>query len=238
MKPYFSANGVTIYHGDCRDVLPAIPAADLILTDPPYGVNYVSNTGGRRGKEPITNDGARLSLFLYRQVIPMLQAQHVLWFTRWDAWPDVWGLLGHHFPMRGLLVWDKGTPGMGDLEHWGPSYELIASVGHGKTTGSRDQSILRFPTVPNGSRLHATEKPVALLAYLIQKLQPRSLIDPFMGSGSALEAAHQIGVPAIGIDTEEASCEIAARRCEQPVLFSSIEPAPPTEQADLFEVPA
>lgn len=237
MKPYFSTpdGRVMIYHGDCRDVLPTLPLCDLVLTDPPYGVNYVSNTGGRRGKEPITNDGARLSLFLYRQVIPMLQARHVLWFTRWDAWPDVWGILGHHYPMRGLLVWDKGTPGMGDLNHWGPSYELIASVGSGKTTGSRDQSVLRFPAVPNGNRLHPTEKPVSLLAYLIEKLSPGSVVDPFMGSGSTLEAAHRHGFTATGIETDERNCEIAARRLEQPTLFAGIpEPIVIAAQSNLF----
>ena len=126
IQPYYERDGIVIYHGDCRDILPELEPVDLVLTDPPYGVTYESNTGGRRGKEPITNDGTRISLRLYRQVIPLIRARHVLWFTRWDAWPDVWELLGQSFPMRGLLVWDKGTPGMGDLSHWGPSYELIA----------------------------------------------------------------------------------------------------------------
>ena len=71
---------------------------------------------------PITNNGARLSVALQRAVIPLLRTQHVLWFTRWDVWPDVWMELGPHFPLRGMLIWDKGDPGMGDLNHWGPSY--------------------------------------------------------------------------------------------------------------------
>jgi site-specific DNA-methyltransferase (adenine-specific) len=218
VKPYYDDGQCVIYHGDVLDVLPELDRVGLCLTDPPYGVNYVSNTGGRRGKEPITNDGTRVSLSLYRRLIPQLQADHVLWFTRWDAWPDVWGILGHWFPMRGLLVWDKGTPGMGDLSHWGPSYELIASAGLGKTTGGRDQSILRFAGVGNAARRHPTEKPVDLLAYLIEKLQPSSVLDPFMGSGATLEASVRVGVPAIGIEIEERYCEIAAQRLGQEVL--------------------
>ena len=138
----------------------------------------------------ISNDGTRLSLRLYRSVLPMIEARHVLWFTRWDAWPDVWVELGQKWPLRGLLVWDKGSPGMGDLKHWGPSYELIASAGEGRTIGSRDGSILRFGGVPYGRRVHPTEKPVEMLAYLIAKLdRAETIFDPFAGSGSTLVAA-------------------------------------------------
>ena len=217
MKPYYEQDGIVIYHGDSRDVLPSV-SADLVLTDPPYGVTYESNSGGRRGKEPITNDGTRLSLWLYRQVVPLLRANHVLWFTRWDAWPDVWAILGQFHPVRGLLVWDKGTPGMGDLHHWGPSYELIASAGRGKTTGSRDQSIIKFAGVTHGARTHPTEKPIALLAYLIGKLDPSVVLDPFAGSGATLLAAQKSGRKAIGIEIEERYCEIAAKRLAQGAL--------------------
>lgn len=214
-EPYFEADGLAIYHGDCRDVLPALEPASLVLTDPPYGVTYSSNHNIGRGTQPITNDGTRLSLALYRQVIPLLRAEHVLWFTRWDAWPDVWLLLGQHFPIRGLLVWDKGHAGMGDLKHWGLSYELIASAGRLKTTGGRDGSILRFNAPPPNGRLHPTQKPVPLLDYLIGKLEPTSVLDPFMGAGSTLVAARQRGVPAIGIESDERYCEAAARRFDQ-----------------------
>lgn len=216
MKPYYQDGAVTIYHGDCREL--ELPRADLLLTDPPYGVTYVSNAGVGKGTQPISNDGARLSLRLYRQVLPQIKATHVLWFTRWDAWPDVWGELGQWFPLRGLLVWDKGTPGMGDLDHWGPSFELIASAGTGRISGGRDGSILRFPGVPSGDRHHPTEKPVALLSYLMGKLDARTVLDPFMGSGATLLAAKNAGRKAVGIEIEERYCEAAAKRCAQEVL--------------------
>jgi DNA modification methylase len=219
MEPYYADDSVTLYHGDCLDVLPQLPSVDLVLTDPPYGVTYASNYMVGKGARPITNDGTRLSLALYRSVLPMLKAEHVLWFTRWDAWPDVWATLGQHYPLRGLLVWDKGHPGMGDLNHWGPSYEMIASAGSGKTLGSRDQSVLRYNAPPPGSRLHPTEKPVDLLRYLIGKLGPRTVLDPFAGSGSTLVAARLAGVPtAVGIESDERYCEIIANRMAQGVL--------------------
>jgi len=210
--PYYSDEFVTLYHGDCREILPNLPPVDLILTDPPYGINYVSNSAVGKGTKPITNDGARLSLRLYRSVFPLLRAQHVLWFTRWDAWPDVWVEMGQWFPMRGMLIWDKGTPGMGDLAHWGPSYEMIASAGTGKITGPRDGSILRHAGVPAGRRIHPTEKPTSLLAYLIGKLGAGITLDPFAGSGSTLSAARTLGRKAIGIEFDEAYCEGIAKR--------------------------
>lgn len=216
-EPYYEDGTVTIYHGDCRDVARLL-RADLVLTDPPYGVTYESNRAGHKGKTPITNDGTRLSLALYRQVVPLLQANHLLWFTRWDAWPDVWTILGQFFPVRGLLVWDKGSPGMGDLNHWGPSYELIASAGTAKITGARDGSVLRFAGVPSHQRLHPTQKPVPLLRYLLEKLRPTSVLDPFMGSGGTLAAARDLGIPFVGVEIEERYCEIAAKRCAQEVL--------------------
>lgn len=238
VRPYFDFNGVTIYHGDSRDVLPELSLqAPLVVTDPPYGVTYQSNSGGHRGKEPITNDGTRLSLALYRQVVPLLahlEPQHVLWFTRWDAWPDVWSILGQFFPVRGLLVWDKGTPGMGDLKHWGPSYELIASVGRGQTVGSRDQSVLAFTGVGHGARLHPTEKPVALLSYLIGKFDDALVLDPFVGSGATLQAAQMVGRAAVGIEIEERYCEAAARRVSQgsmSEMFGSAQAEPAVARA-------
>lgn len=218
MKPYYQDEAVTIYHGDCREILPQLDPVDLVLTDPPYGVTYQSNMGVGQGTAPITNDGTRISLRLYRQCIPLIRGKHWLWFTRWDAWPDVWELLGQAKRIRGLLIWDKGNPGMGDLNHWGPSYEMIASVGDGKLVGSRDQSVLRYPGVPSNDRNHPTEKPIALLQYLIGKLESETVLDPFAGSGTILRAAKNMGRRAIGIEIEDRYCEVAAKRMAQEVL--------------------
>jgi site-specific DNA-methyltransferase (adenine-specific) len=214
VKPYYQDDLVTLYHGDCRDILPNLEPVDLVITDPPYGINYVSNHNIGRGTTPITNDGARLSVALQRKVIPLLRTKHVLWFTRWDVWPDIWSELGPWFPLRGLLVWDKGHNGMGDLTHWGPSYELIASAGYGRTTGGRDQSIIRFNAPSPAGRLHPTEKPQPLLRYLIGKLNAGTVLDPFAGCSSTLLAAADLGVKAIGVEIVEENCERAARRLQ------------------------
>lgn len=205
-----------LHLGDCLEFMRTLEAGsvDAVITDPPYGITYQSNMGAGRGTKPITNDGTRISLRLYARVMPLLKANHILWFTRWDAWPDVWEILGQHFPLRGLLVWDKGTPGMGDLCHWGPSYELIASAGYAKINGSRDGSVLRYRTVPGRDRNHPTEKPVELLAYLIEKItQPGDLVfDPFMGSGTTGVACMQTGRRFVGCELDEGYFKIAEKR--------------------------
>jgi site-specific DNA-methyltransferase (adenine-specific) len=208
--------------GDCLEVMKSLPdgSVDAVVTDPPYGVTYQSNMGVGPGTIPITNDGTRLSLRLYRGLIPMIRATHILWFTRWDAWPDVWEILGQNFPVRGLLVWEKGSPGMGDLKHWGPSYELIASAGTGHLRGKRDGSVLHYNTVPPRDRNHPTEKPVELLKYLIEKITDAgdTVLDPFMGSGTTGVACVQTGRNFIGIEIDPGYFAIAQKRIAEAQL--------------------
>jgi len=206
----------TLYLGDCLDIMADLDAAHAIVTDPPYGVAYQSNRATGAGNAPITNDGTRISLALYRKVIPAMKAAHILWFTRWDAWPDVWGILGQWHPLRGLLVWDKGSPGMGDLTHWGLSYELIASAGTGALRGSRDSSILKFTGTPPQDRNHPTEKPVELMSYLVNKITDfgQTVFDPFMGSGTTGVAAVAAGRKFVGVEIDRNYFDIACQRIE------------------------
>jgi site-specific DNA-methyltransferase (adenine-specific) len=208
---------VRLICGDCLDVLPTLDTVDLVLTDPPYGVTYQSNHRVGAGSQPITNDGTRLSLRLYRRIVPLLKATHILWFTRWDAWPDVWEILGQSIQVRGLLVWDKGTPGMGDLSHWGCSHELIASCGSGALRGKRDNSVLRFPTCSPHRRNHPTEKPIDLLVYLITKMTTAgdTVMDCFAGSGTTGVACINTGRKFIGVEIDPGYFDIAVRRCKE-----------------------
>lgn len=229
----------TLYLGDCLEILPTLGKVDAVVTDPPYGVTYQSNAGVGAGTVPITNDGTRVSLRLYKKVVPLLKGAPTLWCTRWDAWPDVWEIFGAAMKVNGLLVWDKGQPGMGDLNHWGPSYELIASCGPVRTRGSRDCSVLRYNTVPSGSRNHPTEKPRALFEYLIEKItdERATILDPFMGSGTTGVACVNTGRAFVGAEINEAYFDIAVRRIEeayrQPRLFQ--EPRPKAEQGSMFD---
>lgn len=224
------ADGVTLYCGDCREILPTLGKVDAVVTDPPYGMNYEN----WKGDDKINNDGTRASLRLYRAVIPACKTIPTLWFTRWDAWPDVWEIFAEATKINGLLVWDKGHNGMGNLKHWGSSYELIASCGPVATRGSRDGSVLKFKPVPPNARHHPNEKPIDLMGYLISKTtdDDNVVLDPFMGSGTTGVAAVQLDRNFIGIESDPAYFDIACRRIQAaldaPDMF--VEPPKPAKQ--------
>lgn len=203
-KPYYEADGITIYHGDCRELLPLL-TADVLVSDPPYGMAYKS---GRSGAT-VANDQdtcARDAVLDYWGERPALV------FGRWSV-PR---------PARTSIVlyWDKGNwPGMGDLTMpWGPSTEEIYVLGRG-FVGKRSGQIVSDPRRPTAGGYHPTEKPVGLMEVLLQKCPPGIVLDPFMGSGSTLVAAKNLGRKAVGVELEEKYCEAAVSRLSQRVLW-------------------
>ena len=213
MKPYYQDDAVTIYHGDCREILPRIQA-EVLVTDPPYGMSYVSNSSKYGSTPPIVGDG---DAALRDWLLDLWGERPAVVFGTWRvARPAA----------RALLVWDKGdSPGMGDLSvPWGPSHEEIYVRGPG-WKGKRMGSVLRFqglaPT--DGQRPdHPTPKPLALMVHLIERCPDGVIVDPFMGSGTTLRAAKDLGRKAIGIEVEERYCRMAADRMGQEVLFGAV----------------
>ena len=217
MKPYYDHAGITIYHGDCREILPTLDKVDLVLTDPPYGVSYVLAPGvfgkgnkriRRGGKPPVHGDD--------RPFDP----SHLLTFKR----AILFG--ANHYSDRlpvsgGWFVWDKTGGGRGpsntfaDIEMAWTNLAKTPSIYHHLWKGLvRDSEA--------GARvLHPTQKPVALMAWLLSKHTGRgdTVLDPYTGSGPVLLAAKNLGRKAIGIEIEEKYCEIAANRLAQEVLF-------------------
>jgi DNA modification methylase len=228
----------TLYLGDCREILPTLGKVDAVVTDPPYGVTYQSNHRVGQGSQPITNDGTRVSLRLYRSIMPQIAGIPTLWCTRWDAWPDIWEIFAERGQIKGMLVWDKGHNGMGDLSHWGNSHELIASVGPVVCRGGRDGSVLKFKPVPPNNRNHPTEKPIELFRYLIEKITDEGglVLDPFMGSGTTGVACVKAGRKFIGIEIDEGYFDIACERIRkayaQPDMF--IERPAPAKQLSML----
>jgi site-specific DNA-methyltransferase (adenine-specific) len=229
VKPYYEHAGITIYHGDCRDVLPLLEAVDLVLTDPPYGVSYVSSHRTKRTDvaHPIPNDH---SLECLQQALaltgPLLKDdRHAYWFASLDeTLGEACGLVPCGWQVRRVLVWDKENWGMGDLEcDYGQQCEAVihAAKGRRALTAPRPSSLIRLFGRGSGSTWdHPTQKPVALMRFLIDKstLPGELVLDPFMGSGTTLRAAKDLGRRAIGIEIEERYCEIAANRLRQEVL--------------------
>ncbi len=207
--PYYEDDAVTIYHGDCRDILPTLGPVDLVLTDPPYGIGYNSGHEGSLPRSITGDEDTRLRDFIL------------------EWWPGpalVFGTWRKPRPLqtKALLVWDTlGALGMGDLSiPWKPSHQEIYVIGVG-FSGPRTTDVLSFPPVQASAwrgRCHPHEKPVALIRALLDKSPAGLVLDPFMGSGTTLRAAKDLGRKAIGIEIDERYCEIAAKRMSQSVL--------------------
>ena len=211
MKPYYQDDFITLYHGDCLEYPDLWTCADVLVTDPPYGVAYQSGWVRGRIDRPIKNDHD-------------VKARDEVINTWGDKPAIVFGTWRRERPAntRHRLIWSKGAdPGMGDLKMpWGNSDEEIYILGGG-WLGKRTSNVLTFPKPPVGNRPdHPTPKPVPLMESLITSC-PDSwvIVDPFAGSGSTLRAAKNLGRKAIGFEIEEKYCEITAKRLAQEVLF-------------------
>jgi DNA modification methylase len=212
VRPYYDHGGVTIYHGDCREVLGDIDAA-VMVTDPPYGIACSSGRGGKFFDAEIVGDGNTTAR---DEALCLWGDRPALVFGSWKM-PRPRGV-------RHVLTWEKGDHvGMGDLSiPWRPNTEEIYVLGSG-FSGHRGSSVLRVNApspnfTPARQRYHPTEKPVRLMLVLLSKCPSGTIADPFAGSGSTLVAAKNLGRRAIGIEIEERYCEIAARRLSQEVL--------------------
>ena len=230
IEPYYDQDGITIYNADCRDVLPELEQSDLLLTDPPYGVGWLSRRGAH---DKIIGDDGSLTvdswLPLALRAIRRGRHAYVFGMSEDDVPNDA--------PMCGFaeLIWDKGVMGLGDITSpWGPAHERILfgvqeiskanrAKGYGVTAARlRKGSVLSFQRPHSGQTLrHPTEKPVALLRVLIESSSTfgETVLDPFMGVGSTLEAARVEGRRAIGIEINKDYCDIAIERLRQGVLL-------------------
>lgn len=229
MKPYYEQDGITIYHGDCRDVTLADGSVSLLLTDPPYGMAFQSGRAKAGKSAAIRSDGVRQGIRTVRGALshlsPAFSADlHALVFCHWESWPDFYDSLSAHFTIKNALIWWKRGGGMGDLRvEYAKDYEVILfgvrSLDR-HLNGARRGAVLECPRVPPSRRHVPFEKPVDLLGDLVTRHSDAGdlVLDPFMGSGSTLVAAKNCGRRAVGIEIEERYCEIAAKRLSQQVL--------------------
>lgn len=237
MTPYYSDDAVVIYHGDTLDILAALELSiDAVVTDPPYasGTRHEaakSSSGamlraGRFADRPIELDQMTTTGFVWlmravgQAVRPMLpDGGSFLSFIDWRQWPNLVGALETcNYRVQGMVVWDKGHFGLGN--GFRAQHELVCHASKGVPTivDRGVGNVLKWPRVEPTD--HPSPKPEQLMQQLIEVVtEPGALVlDPFMGSGTTLRAAKNIGRRAIGIEYEEAYCEIAARRCSQEVL--------------------
>ena len=197
MKPYYQDDYATIYHGDCREILPGLPKFDMVLTDPPYGIGFASQpTKCQRAAvmKPEQWDDVRIEL-------PPFNADTIV----------IWG--GNYFALpisRGWLSWYKpdAPPSMGNVE--------LAWTNKDRNCRQINHSI----AATNAERVgHPTQKPLAVMLWTLSQFpECQTILDPYMGSGTTLRAAKDLGRQCVGIEINEHYCELAKRRLRQEVF--------------------
>jgi site-specific DNA-methyltransferase (adenine-specific) len=209
--PYFQDESCTIYHGDCRELLPLIEPVDLVLTDPPYGLGELWQGGGGSAKSSWKFHPSEAQAWDHK-----MDDADIIYASLCGHAAIVWG--GNNYmlpPSRCWFIWDKKMN-----DDWSTGQAELAW-----TNLDRTNRVFRMAQGEAHARMrqkdHPTQKPIELMRWCIQMahtIDPQTILDPFMGSGTTLRAAKDLGRKAIGIEIEERYCEIAARRLSQSVL--------------------
>ncbi len=204
-EPYYQDESCTIYHADCREILPCLQRVDLVLTDPPYGVAF---------KYREYNDGDLIGYCqLIGDVINLIQDIPILITT---GKRNLWS----YPPAKDMFCWQK--PGSTRRNNFGGFNEWEVILMYGTTPARASSDLIRLPDCVNhdAGNTHPCPKPVRLFHWLINQCSndTDTILDPFMGSGTTLVAAKQLGRKAIGIEIEEKYVKIAIDRLRQEVL--------------------
>lgn len=215
MKPYYEQDGVTIYHGDCREVLHGIPSqsVDMALTDPPYLVAYKGRFAS--GQTVIKGDAdaswvAPVFVELWRVL-----TRDALCFTFY-GWPHadlfmtVWKLAG--FRPISQIACVKNVWGLGYFTRSQHETAYLLAKGKPPKPLKAISDVLDWKRVRKAQ--HPNQKPLETIAKLVEAYTrpAERIVDPFAGSGTTLVAAKMLGRRAIGIEVDERYCEIAAKR--------------------------
>jgi len=227
--PYYEQDGITIYHGDCREILPLLDPVDLVLTDPPYTERTHKSVRSNSSK---ATKGNRVITFSsvttedLRQIYASLGAVTKGWVVSTMDYATAFEF--EQSPPDGLRmmrigVWVKTNP-MPQIsaDRPGQGWEAIAYLHRSDKAsswngGGRSGNFI-LP-VEQGMG-HPTAKPISMFRELVDRFSdPGAIVlDPFMGSGTSLRAAKDMGRRAIGIDIDERHCETAMKRLRQSVL--------------------
>lgn len=208
MTPYYEQDGITIYCGDCREILPALAAGsiDVVLTDPQYFLPPPGHNA--KGDEEWCGSLGDLAMFeaaydtTFREFKRLTGRRGQLYVCCHDrSYPPFYRLAYPHWPKVAMIVWYKPTGRVGS--GWRRSHELVLHAA-GKDVEYADGfrlDVVGIMPVRTMKRGHPAEKPGELADFLLEAAPPTgALLDPFMGSGTFIEAAKRRGLRAIGIE--------------------------------------
>lgn len=240
MTLYYSDDSATIYHGDMFDVLPTLSGIGAVITDPPYSsggafrgdramsttAKYVNNdTASYRPEFAGDNRDQRSflawsALWLNAARVASMPSAVLCSFIDWRQLPTLTDAVqAGGWTWRNIATWWK--PGIRMVRgSFSSSAEYVIYATNGPAEADFDGAVQNvFKCAPVSDKEHIAQKPSGVMQWVLRVVPPSSLVlDPFMGSGSTLYAAKQLGHRAIGVEIDERYCEIAARRLSQEVL--------------------
>jgi len=232
VKPYYQDSHCTIYHGDCREILPQLEPVDLVLTDPPYdfeskGGGFYGNWhgAGHEARTYINNlDSLKCCSFDPEDVLKMLPAQYGYFCCNKSLVSKYINFAENNNLLFDIHVLHKSNPIPAKNSHFLHDIEYIVMVRPSGSFFNPNSSHSNYSKVYSSScrsdNYHPAQKPIGLMKKYIEVSCPISgtVLDPFMGSGTTLRAAKDLERKAIGIEIEEKYCEIAVERLRQEVL--------------------
>jgi site-specific DNA-methyltransferase (adenine-specific) len=223
VTPYYRDDYITLYHGDCRELLPGM-TGDALVTDPPYGIRWSRATW---------SEDAAANADLIRWLVEWSRTAIAGWCFVFQAMPNV-GHFHEWFPegwrlfaacknfalVRPTGVWHSWDPVVFWKNGSNSGRNFVPNSGH----VNRDYHVGKVAGLFGQPIGHPSPKPVDTMRHIVQLAAPVGglVVDPFAGTGTTLRAAKDTGRRAIGIEIEERYCAIAAQRCRQEVLRLAI----------------
>jgi site-specific DNA-methyltransferase (adenine-specific) len=250
MKPYYEHAGITIYHGDCRDVLPGLARVRCCVTSPPYNhaidsfkasgmhreTRWVKKISGGYTDQVDESEYQKQQRYILDAIADILEPDGSVFYNHKLRWrngtllhPVAW-LAGIKLQMRQEIIWARNGSVTLNAKMFAPSDERIYWFDRG--VHKWNQECVSYMSVWHIDQYgsfgaargcvtgHPCAYPIGLPLRCIKATTDEgdTVLDPFCGSGTTLEAAHRLGRKFIGIEIEERYCEIAAKRLSQEVL--------------------
>ena len=209
-----------LWHGDCLELMKDIPdgSVDLVLTDPPYGIDFQSNF--RKNKfNKIENDSSVNAEFLDECKRVLKDTGAIYCFTRWDVYPSWIEQISKRFKVKNCIVWFKRGGGLGDLKKgyiYNHEFIIYCAEKNHRLNGKRRNDVFEFAKDAPSTYVHPTQKPISLLKEIIERSSNEGgvVLDCFMGSGSTGVACVNTNRRFIGIELDDGYFNIAKKRSE------------------------
>jgi site-specific DNA-methyltransferase (adenine-specific) len=229
VNPYYQDDWVTIYHGDCREILPSV-SAGIAVTSPPFNKGKMSGGYVMDNYLSHADDMPHEKYVAWQREVISLLWSAVDGAIFYNHKPQIRGgvavlpteLIPEEVVLRQIIIWDRGGGVNYSPGHFCPCYEWIMLLCH-QSFALKDRpasaigDVWRIPPA-DVKMAHPCPFPELLARRAIEPTTAQAVLDPFMGSGTTLRAAKDLSRKAIGIEIEEKYCEIAANRMSQEVM--------------------